>query len=140
MLEGDIPPITPPVATLAAFRQALREFPGVEQRGKRYAGQTQYLRTALRWRGLRTAIDDEEASCALSTFTLPSGWTYDEWYEVSHRNGYVIYACKGPFRERYFQMSTMGEVKDEHLAGWLETFDQLVGVGERRRATVGVGA
>jgi 2-aminoethylphosphonate-pyruvate transaminase len=127
MVEGDIPPITPPVSTLCAFRQALREFPGVEERGGRYARQAAFLRKELRARGLKTAIEDSEASCTMSTFEIPAGWNYDRWFDASYERGFVLYACKGHFREKFFQMSTMGEVKDEYLTAWLAVFDELVG-------------
>lgn len=130
MVAGDIPAITPPVAMLSAFRQALREFPGVEERGARYARQAAFLRRELRGRGLETAITDDAASCTMSTVTLPHGWTYDQWFDANYRRGYVIYACKGVFREQFFQLSTMGEVTDDHIAQWLQVFDDLTKVSD----------
>ena len=126
MVEGDAPPITPPVSTLSAFRQALREYPGVAVRGSRYARQAGFIRGELRLRGLRTAISDDEASCTISTFEMPREWRFDAWFQANYERGFVLYACKGCLRDRFFQLSTMGEVTDENLTDWLGVFDELV--------------
>jgi aspartate aminotransferase-like enzyme len=111
---------------LAALRQALREFPGVEQRRARYTNQAAFIRRELRARGLDTAVPDKEASCTISTLTMPAGWCYDSWFEANYNRGFVLYACKAEFRERFFQLSTMGEITDHHLSQWLRLFDDLI--------------
>lgn len=126
LYEGDVPGITPPVSTLSAFCEALRENPGAEARGEHYLRQATLLRSELRARGFETALPDEQSSRTLTTVNIPHGWTYDDWFEANLKNGYVIYACKGEFREKFFQLSTMGEVTDEHIKSWLVSVDLLL--------------
>jgi 2-aminoethylphosphonate-pyruvate transaminase len=82
----------------------------------------------MRSRGFTTAIPDREASCTMSTFSLPESWSYDRLFDAFYQRGFVIYACKGEFRERYFQVSTMGEVTDEHIETWLAALDEVCAI------------
>jgi 2-aminoethylphosphonate-pyruvate transaminase len=130
MYEGDSPPLTPPVPALAALRQALREYPagGVSERRKHYLELANYLRRELIARDFRCPIDIRDLSCTLSTFSLPSGLSYDRWFELNFEQGFVIYACKGDLRERYFQVSNMGELTLDDVHAWITAVDQILPV------------
>ena len=125
---GDIPPLTPPVPALSAFRQALREFPsaGVVERNRQYVAKIDYLRCALDSRGFGMALTPDASSCTLVTACLPKGWSFDKWFEANLREGFVIYACKGELRERFFQASVMGEITMDHLRSWIEAVDRIL--------------
>jgi aspartate aminotransferase-like enzyme len=71
-------------------------------------------------------IEAEEASCTLTSPSLPSGWSYDRWFNANYEAGYMIYGVKPPLRERFFQVSNMGELTDEHIEGWLCVVDRLL--------------
>lgn len=128
MYAGDIPPLTPPVPALAAMRQALREMPagGSVERGVDYSRKANFIRSELSRRGLRTAIANQDASCTLSTFSLPEGFTYERWFEANSDAGYILYGCKGDLKERFFQVSNMGEVSMDQLQCWILAVDEII--------------
>jgi len=119
--EPDVPPLTPPIPALAAFRQALREMGDAGAMGRHadYQAKARVLRDGLAELGLHTAIPPEETSCALTTASLPEGWSYDAWFEANYARGYVLYGTKGFLRDRYFQVANMGELRATDLHGWL---------------------
>lgn len=126
---GDVPPLTPPVPALSAFRQALREYPGSgsKTRGDDYADRAAYLRQELCIRGFCSAVPFDEMSCTLSTMTLPAGFTFDDWFEANLAEGFVIYGCKGELRDKYFQVSNMGAVTMNQLESWIVAVDRILG-------------
>lgn len=125
---GDAPPLTPPVPTLQAFRQTLREMPegGALERGSQYRALRDWLEAELVSRGFSFAVPGSESSCSLLCPSLPGGWTFEKWYAANHEAGFALYGCKGAFRERFFQVSVMGEVRREHLDAWLGVVDRLL--------------
>lgn len=129
MYAGENPPLTPPVPMLMALRQALREFDaegGQPARGSRYARQAACLRSGLRALGLDTLVPDDESSCALSVASVPHGWSAEAWLAANYAQGYALYHCKGPLRDGYFQVSTMGEVTDAMVSDWLSLAARLI--------------
>lgn len=128
LYEGDVPRLTPPVPALASFREALREMePGLaEARGKRYARQRHIIRTELRRLGLEILVADEQSSVTLTVASLPAGWSYERWFEANKERGFILYGCKGELHDRYFQVSTMGEVTDSNVYAWLATLPDLI--------------
>lgn len=124
---GENIPLTPPVPALFAFRQALREAEGgITRRHARYAEIASRVRAEMAQRGLAMALPVDEASITLTSFALPAGWSYDRWFQANFEKGFVLYACKGPLRERYFQVGHMGEIRDEHLEQWFRAVDELL--------------
>jgi len=128
MYAGDNPPLTPPVPALAALRQALRELPvgGAAARGVDYEAKAHFVRQAFAARGFRSAIPLSESSCTLSTFSLPSGFTFERWFEANAEAGFILYGCKGDLRDRFFQISNMGELTVNHLVAWISAVDQIL--------------
>lgn len=122
MYGGESPPLTAPVPAMLAFRQALREFHaggGLAGRLASYQVKTELMRSGLRARGYELPVPDDEASCTLTTASLPRGRSFQSWFDEQYARGYVIYACKGELRDRYFQASVMGEVTPAHVEAWL---------------------
>ena len=128
MYEGDNPPLTPPVPALSALRQALREFPagGAASRKADYESKADFLRSALTARGMKLAIPISDLSCTLTTVELPDGFTYPEWFEANNAAGFVLYGCKGELKDRYFQVSNMGELTHNDLESWIALVDSLI--------------
>jgi 2-aminoethylphosphonate-pyruvate transaminase len=125
--RGDEPPLTAPVPALAALRQALREMDGGQPAQRaRYQDQSDQIRQILASYGLETATPPEEASCSLTVADLPPGWASGDWIAANRERGYLLYGCKGHLKERFFQVSVMGEVRDEHVNGWLAVFESLI--------------
>ncbi|MGV3616873.1 MAG: pyridoxal-phosphate-dependent aminotransferase family protein [Fimbriimonas sp.] len=130
MYEGENPPLTPPIPALQAFRQALRENPGAQTARKAvYETHIRILRDRLRARGFGFAVAADESSVTLLSPTLPQGWSYDRWFQANYDRGFVLYATKAAYRERFFQVSVMGEVTDRHLTDWLAVVDELLSDG-----------
>lgn len=128
MYEGENPPVTPPIPTLQALRQALRENPeGQSSRKKEYRNKIAHLRAGLARRGFHFAVPMDEGSITLVSANFPEGWSFDAWFKANYERGFVLYGTKAHLRERYFQVSVMGEVTVDHLDRWLETVDYLMG-------------
>ena len=128
MYEGDSPPLTPPVPALSALRQALRECPegGARARKVDYVCKANYLRSELAMRGLNSAIPIADFSCALTTVELPAGFSYPDWFEANNAAGFVLYGCKGDLKERFFQVSNMGDLTLQDLESWIACVDRLM--------------
>lgn len=127
MYEGENPPLTPPVPTLQAFREALRENPaGQPERREAYREKIAHLRTGLAARGFSFAVPEAESSLTLVSASLPAGWSFEAWFQANYDRGFVLYGTKAHLRERYFQASVMGEVDIEHLDRWFESIDAIL--------------
>lgn len=121
MYGSENPPLTPPVPTMMAMRQALRENPGGQpQRHADYRNKLQRLRDGLRSLGFTFAVPEEESSVTLTSPTLPTAWSSERWFEAHYERGFVIYRVKPPLNETYFQVSVMGEVNPAHIDQWLQ--------------------
>jgi 2-aminoethylphosphonate-pyruvate transaminase len=123
---GDYPPLTPPIPSVSALRQALRETSGAEVRGRVYAKRAAEIRSALLTRGLTFAVPDLEASCTLTTASLPGAYSSESWLAANRENGFVLYPCKGELRDRFFQVANMGELTDQQIQAWIESLDALI--------------
>ena len=128
MYEGDVPPLTPPVPALFALRQALREYPsgGISGRHHDYRTKNNFLREELAKRGLNCPLTEQDSSCTLLMIDLPTGFTFDQWFAANSEAGYIIYGCKGALRERYFQVSNMGDISMDDLRNWLDAVDRIL--------------
>lgn len=130
MYESDVPPLTPPVALLHAMRAALLECAeggGQAARRARYLSQASRIRSELASYGLTFAVPEEQSSVALTVASVPAGWRADRWLEANYDRGFELYPCKGELAERFFQVSTMGEVADGQVDGWLAVVRDLIG-------------
>jgi 2-aminoethylphosphonate-pyruvate transaminase len=122
MYRPSKPPLTPPVPVLRSFGAALEEFRergGVRARNEAYGQRAEVLRDGLEDRGYKIVVPKEESSVTLLTARLPDGTRYEDFFQHSYRNGYVIYGAKGELSESHFQVSTMGEQTEDHVRGWL---------------------
>lgn len=128
MYEGEDPPLTPPVPSLMAFREALRELPGGNwiARHGRYAAQSKLVRGGLAEIGL-ACFESESRSCTLASVRLPQGFSFERLFGACYDRDFVIYGCKAHLREQYFQVSWMGEITNDHLHGWLRVMTDIVG-------------
>ena len=123
MYKGPRPPLTPPVATMASFRQALHEFSaqgGREGRERLYQQRAAIVRSAARSKGYALAVPESESSCSLTCIELPTKATWDQWFQRNLDLGYVLYGCKGELRERFYQVGHMGEFPEEEVVWWAQ--------------------
>jgi 2-aminoethylphosphonate-pyruvate transaminase len=116
--RGDNPPITAPVQSVLALRQALVELGeqgGLAGRHTEVLAQAQRVRSVLRSRGYDLPIRDRDASCTVTLAEIPQGKSWQEWNDACLDAGFVVFGCKEHLKEKYFQISTMGEVPEEEL-------------------------
>lgn len=120
--QGELPPMTAPVPTLRAFRQALREFVargGQPGRHREYSEKKRVMLDGLRGKGYPIALGETEQSVALIMAGLPK--PYPEWFRENYERGFVIYGCKGDLADRFFQVSPMGESTVEMIEAWVDS-------------------
>jgi 2-aminoethylphosphonate-pyruvate transaminase len=118
--EGDQPPLTPPVPMLQAFRQALREHPGIACQRDSYLEKVKMMEEALLAIGSELLLAPSHRSCALLVASVPFGLTYSEWFETNYHAGFVVYGCKGELAKNWFQVSPMGATTLEDIQAWCD--------------------
>ncbi|MFZ4508683.1 MAG: pyridoxal-phosphate-dependent aminotransferase family protein [Fimbriimonas sp.] len=122
MYAGDSPPLTPPVPTLFALRQALREFDHDERRAT-YLARNRRLREAIAGWGLEMPVPVDEASCTLVMASIPARFKAEEWFARNREAGFMLYGCKAELAERYFQVANMGELPPSAIEDWIAAVD-----------------
>lgn len=127
MYRPEVPPLTPSIPVLRAFHQALIENPnGQVARKAQYQVKDAFLRQELAALGLRFAVPPACASLSTLSVSVPTGWSYDEWFDANYRAGFVLYGTKKHLRERFFQVSPMGETTMRDLEAWIKVAQRLM--------------
>lgn len=106
-------PFTPPVNSMLALRQALKELAkqgSWEGRRERYREFSDKVRGLLGDLGVEALLEADQASCALTAYRIPEGMTFDDIHDGLKRWGFVILAGQGSFAAQTFQISTMGDI------------------------------
>ena len=117
--DGHGTPFTQSVQTFYALDAAVDEF--LEAGGWR-ARQTLFrqrmatIRTTLEALGVRALLSEQETSCVLHAFELPTGRTYQALHDALKARGFIIYAGQGALSERVFRVSAMGDISAADLA------------------------
>jgi 2-aminoethylphosphonate-pyruvate transaminase len=122
-------PYTPSVHAAFALQEALRELSdggGWRARNRRYAELSGAIRRGLADLGVDVLLDEESCSSMISSFRLPSGWTYGALHDALREAGFVIYAGQGDLAQSIFRLCNMGDVRDEDIERLLETFGRLL--------------
>ena len=121
-------PFTPPVNSLLALDQALKE---LHEQGGWKARQAHYRRLAdrvairLAARGVVELIPAEASSCVLRAHRVPAGKSYAAIHDALKLRGFVIYAGQGALAEEIFRISTMGEIGDHDIERLLSALDDV---------------
>lgn len=84
------------------------------------------VRVGMSQIGFGFAVEPTQSSCTLCCPTLPPGWSIERWMEANRIAGYALYACKGGLRNRFFQVSAMGETTSDPFDRWLEVVRGLL--------------
>ncbi|MCA0360556.1 MAG: aminotransferase class V-fold PLP-dependent enzyme [Armatimonadetes bacterium] len=124
--QGELPPMTAPVPTLRAFRQALREFVargGQAGRHREYSEKKQIMLHGLTAKGYPLALEESQQSVTLIMAGLPK--PYPVWFRENYEKGFVIYGCKGELADRFFQVSPMGESTPEMISAWVDSLPRF---------------
>jgi 2-aminoethylphosphonate-pyruvate transaminase len=125
-------PFTPPVHSLFAFREALREIleEGVENRIAHYKNISKLLRAGLKDLGLKLYLPEERYSNTMTSVYLPLGFSYEELHDLLKEKGVVIYNAQGFLCEKVFMLGVVGLITELDIENFLEA---LGGVIEEKR-------
>ncbi len=101
-----------------ALREALaelREAGGWQTRQNIYRQRAEIIYKELTSINIDTLLKNNEYSCVLRSYCLPSGVTYTELHDKLKNAGFVIYAGQGELAEAVFRIAHMGEIDTEDL-------------------------
>ena len=116
-----------PVALHAALRAAcdhLKQI-GITNHYARIQRQMQVIHDHLARLGVAAQLDPAHRSNVAVNFKLPAGLEYPEFASRMEAEGfYLLYGIPGDLT--HFQISTIGDLSDEHVAGILRAFDKVL--------------
>ncbi|MCC2631318.1 MAG: putative aminotransferase [Patescibacteria group bacterium] len=127
-------PNTPAVQLFFALEKALGNIlkEGIVRRNKRIKEYARLVRLAMKDLGFRFVIEELDMSSVLTTIYLPHHLSYEELNKNLKEKNIVIYGGKGPFQEKAFQISTIGEISKNELLLFLDHFREAVTVPRKR--------
>ncbi|MCK5797725.1 MAG: aminotransferase class V-fold PLP-dependent enzyme, partial [Deltaproteobacteria bacterium] len=131
-------PFTPAVSNFFALDVALDELlrEGIAQRMHRYRRLNSVLRRELRRLGLdRFSLTGHE-SHTITTLKVPEFISFGDLYQALKDRGYIVYGCKASLKDQYFQVANMGDLSDDHVRGFVESFAQVLSSAAVATATV----
>jgi aspartate aminotransferase-like enzyme len=131
-----------PVALFAALHAAcalVRKI-GIDEHMARIQRQMDRIADHLAKMGLRPLLPRERLSWIAVNFGLPAGITYSELTAKLQAEGYfVLYGVPGD--QSHFQVSTIGDLSDEHVEGLCRALDKVLGPAcQAQRASSGGGS
>ena len=114
-------PFTPAVSSFFALEAACREFlaDGHESRIAAYRARNARLRAGLESLGMPSLSATGRESHSLVTCRLPREMTFVDFYHGLRARGYIVYACKGPLENDYFQVANMGDITGIEIDAFL---------------------
>jgi 2-aminoethylphosphonate-pyruvate transaminase len=121
---------TPPVHTILAFDQALREFAeegGVAGRGGRYRQNCRLLVDGMRRLGFQPLLPDDLQAPIIVTFHMPADprFGFEAFYDGLRARGYVIYPGKLTVAES-FRIGCIGRLGAAEIRGALAAVEDLL--------------
>ncbi len=117
-----------PVHLHAALRAACDHLKrlGIANHHARIRRQMQTIHDHLAAMGVKSQLDPAHRSWVAVNFRLPAGLEYPEFAQRMEAEGYyLLYGIPGDMT--HFQISTIGDLGDEHVAGILRAFDKVLG-------------
>lgn len=121
-------PFTPSVPLFTALDRAIEELlvEGVAGRRRRYLRRRRAIVAGAAQLGLRPVPQPRGAAAAsLVTIEVPRGLGFAALYQRLLTLGYVVYGCKPPLQDRYFQVAVMGEIPDAQVTGFIDALDSV---------------
>ena len=121
-------PFTPPVHSLFAFREALREIleEGVENRIAHYKNISKLLRAGLKDLGLKLYLTEEHYSNTMTSVYLPSGFSFKELHDLLKERGFVIYNSQSFLRGKVFMLGVVGLINEQDIGDFLEALGKVI--------------
>jgi 2-aminoethylphosphonate-pyruvate transaminase len=126
--ENGETPFTPPVQTMYALREALKELleEGVSARIADYQEIANALRDGLSDLELSFLVPREHLSNTMTTVTLPQGLSYADLHKPLKEQEYLIYKSQGHLSETTFRLGTIGVISLEDVRGFLVALGRLL--------------
>ena len=121
-------PFTPPVNSLLALSEALRELAsagGWKARHARYLKLIARVDRALRKYGVEMMLPATDYSCVLHSYRVPDSLDYFRIHDGLKQRGFVIYAGQGKLAEQMFRISTMGDISDYDMERLLAALHEV---------------
>jgi 2-aminoethylphosphonate-pyruvate transaminase len=121
-------PFTQAVHVAYALQEALKEMEemgGWTARHNHYSFLAQQIRQSLQQVGVRTLLDEQDYSCVLTSFKLPSSCNYENIHDTLKDSGFVIYAGQGAFKNSIFRIANMGDIQPNDMQRLLDCFQVL---------------
>jgi 2-aminoethylphosphonate-pyruvate transaminase len=106
-------PFTPPVNSVLALDQALKELSssgGWAARHAHYRKLMSRVDRALKKYGVDLMLEESEYSCVLHSYRLPVARDYSQIHDGLKQRGFIIYAGQGALAQEMFRISTMGDI------------------------------
>jgi 2-aminoethylphosphonate-pyruvate transaminase len=116
--ESGYSPFTPAVNTVAALATALSELrAGGGWRGRRetYRSRSRRVAEMLGRLGVEPLLAADAGSCVLTSWRLPTGWSYRRLHDALAADDIIIYAGQGPLGPEVFRIACMGEIAAAEL-------------------------
>jgi len=127
-------PFTPPVPAVAALDAALEELEeegGPSVRRAQYLALNGRLRAGLIGLGLQIRFGGPTSAASLTVAQLPSGLTFDRFYDDLRARGFLVYRGKGPVSHDSFLVANMGYVDIATIDRFLENVADIMAVHTR---------
>ncbi len=126
--EGETP-FTPPVQTMYALREALKELldEGVRERIAHYQGIADTLRDGLSSLALSLLVPREDLSNTMTSVMLPQGVSYADLNGPLRDRGYVIYKSQGHLSQTTFRLGTVGVITQDDIRSFLHALEEVLG-------------
>ncbi len=121
-------PFTPAVPAIFALEKACDEYlaEGGLARQQRYRERNLRLREGLLRLGLEPFSKTGFESHSLVTAQLPFGMTFPMLDERLRGAGFIVYDCRPPLQNRYFQAAHMGDLADADLDRFIDLMAAIV--------------
>jgi 2-aminoethylphosphonate-pyruvate transaminase len=120
---------TPPVPLFHALCEALREHAragGWPERHARLAALAAQVQLGLARLGIRSRMHPRECSVALRSYALPEGMHYELLHDELKKRGFVIYAAQAWLQERWFRVSTLGDLEASDIECFLRAVEEIL--------------
>jgi len=132
---------TPPVQSLLAFHQAMRELEaegGVAGRAVRYRNNHQTLLAGMRAMGFAEYVQPEHQGHTITTFMYPDDpkFIFDEFYDRLSRRGYDIYSGKVA-EGNCFRIGNIGRIFQEDMEDLLAAIRDTLRIMDVRALNLG---
>lgn len=132
-------PFTPAVSAYFALDAALSEFlaDGHEVRFSMYRERNQRLRRGLADLGMAPFTRTGNESHSVVTCCVPTGITFQEFYDALKIRGYIVYGCKDVLAEKFLQVANMGDLSIEKIEQFLATAAEVITLLRAERSARG---